>query len=84
MEQGPRKDFVSRRGALALLGAAAVVRNAGAAEQAVVQPISLDHVNIRVADVAKTAQFYMGLTYRRRSLRKYRASITIHSAFAIT
>ena len=61
MEQRPRKDFVSRRGALALLGAATVVRNAGAAEQAIVQPISLDHVNIRVADVAKTAQFYMGL-----------------------
>ena len=61
MEQRPRKDFVSRRRALALLGAAVIVRNAGAAEQAIVQPISLDHVNIRVADVAKTAQFYMGL-----------------------
>jgi catechol 2,3-dioxygenase-like lactoylglutathione lyase family enzyme len=61
MEQGPRKNLVSRRGALALLGATAVIRNAGAAEQAVMQPISLDHVNIRVANVAKTAQFYMGL-----------------------
>jgi catechol 2,3-dioxygenase-like lactoylglutathione lyase family enzyme len=44
-----------------LLGAAAVVRNACAAEQAVMQPISLDHVNIRVASSPKTAQFYMGL-----------------------
>jgi catechol 2,3-dioxygenase-like lactoylglutathione lyase family enzyme len=60
MEQ-ERKDFISRRAALALLGAAAVIRNARAAEQAVMQPISLDHVNIRVASSPKTAQFYMGL-----------------------
>jgi catechol 2,3-dioxygenase-like lactoylglutathione lyase family enzyme len=60
MEQGPRKEF-SRRGALALLGAVAAMRNAGAAEQAIAQPISLDHVNIRVANSPKTAQFYMGL-----------------------
>jgi hypothetical protein len=59
MEQG--QDFISRRGALALLGAAAVIRNACAAEQAIMQPISLDHVNIRVASSPKTAQFYMGL-----------------------
>lgn len=60
MEQG-QANFISRRAALALLGAAAVVRNACAAEQAVMQPISLDHVNIRVASSPKTAQFYMGL-----------------------
>ena len=60
MEQG-QANFISRRAALALLGAAAVIRNAGAAEQAVMQPISLDHVNIRVANSPKTAQFYMGL-----------------------
>src|SRR5580700_6005247 len=60
MEQG-QANFISRRAALALLGAAAVVRNARAAEQAVMQPISLDHVNIRVASSPKTAQFYMGL-----------------------
>jgi catechol 2,3-dioxygenase-like lactoylglutathione lyase family enzyme len=39
----------------------AAVRNAGAAEQAVMQPISLDHVNIRVSNVAKTGEFLMGL-----------------------
>jgi predicted enzyme related to lactoylglutathione lyase len=60
MKQG-QANFISRRGALALLGAAAAMRKAGAAEQAIMQPISLDHVNLRVADVAKTAQFYMGL-----------------------
>ena len=60
MEQG-QANFISRRAALALLGAAAGVRNACAAEQAVMQPISLDHVNIRVASSPKTAQFYMGL-----------------------
>jgi catechol 2,3-dioxygenase-like lactoylglutathione lyase family enzyme len=60
MEQG-QANFISRRAALALLGAAAVVRNARAAEQAVMQPILLDHVNIRVASSPKTAQFYMGL-----------------------
>ena len=60
MEQ-QANDFISRRGALALLGAAVLVRDARAAEQAVMQPISLDHVNIRVADSTKTAQFYMGL-----------------------
>ena len=60
MEQG-QANFISRRAALALLGAAAVVRNACAAEQAVMQPISLDHVNSRVASSPKTAQFYMGL-----------------------
>jgi len=61
MERRQAKDFISRRATLALLGAAAVVRNACAAEQAVMQPISLDHVNIRVASSPKTAQFYMGL-----------------------
>jgi catechol 2,3-dioxygenase-like lactoylglutathione lyase family enzyme/predicted enzyme related to lactoylglutathione lyase len=56
------EGFISRRGALALLGAAvAAVRYAGAAEQAIMQPVSLDHVNIRVANVVTTAQFYMEL-----------------------
>jgi catechol-2,3-dioxygenase len=59
--QGARKDLVSRRQALALLGAAAAVRGAGAAEQAIMQPVSLDHVNIRVSNVAKTAEFFIGL-----------------------
>jgi catechol 2,3-dioxygenase-like lactoylglutathione lyase family enzyme len=60
---GARAGLVSRRKALALLGAMAAMRSAGAGavEQAITQPISLDHVNIRVSSVAKTAEFYMGL-----------------------
>jgi catechol 2,3-dioxygenase-like lactoylglutathione lyase family enzyme len=61
LAQAARKDLVSRRQALILLGAAAAVRSADAAEQAIMQPVSLDHVNIRVSNVARTAQFYMGL-----------------------
>src|SRR6266700_2256944 len=59
--QAVRSNSISRRHALAMLGALAAVRSAGAAEQAIMQPISLDHVNIRVLSVAKTAQFLMGL-----------------------
>jgi catechol 2,3-dioxygenase-like lactoylglutathione lyase family enzyme len=55
------KDLVSRRQALVLLGAVAAMRSAGAAERAITQPVSLDHVNIRVSNVARTAEFYMGL-----------------------
>jgi catechol 2,3-dioxygenase-like lactoylglutathione lyase family enzyme len=58
---GVRAGSVSRRDALALLGAMAAMRSAGAAEQAIMQPLSLDHVNIRVSSVAKTAEFYIGL-----------------------
>jgi catechol 2,3-dioxygenase-like lactoylglutathione lyase family enzyme len=61
LAQRARKDLISRRQALALLGAVAAVRDADAAEQAIMQPVSLDHVNIRVSSVAKTAEFYMGL-----------------------
>jgi catechol 2,3-dioxygenase-like lactoylglutathione lyase family enzyme len=61
LAQGERKGVVSRRQALVLLGAAAAVRGADAAEQAIMQPVSLDHVNIRVSNVARTAEFYMGL-----------------------
>jgi catechol 2,3-dioxygenase-like lactoylglutathione lyase family enzyme len=61
LAQGARKDLVSRRGALVLLGAVAAVRGADAAEQAIMQPVSLDHVNIRVSNVAKAGEFYMGL-----------------------
>jgi catechol 2,3-dioxygenase-like lactoylglutathione lyase family enzyme len=53
--------LVSRREAVMLLGAAAVTRSAHAAEAGILQPVSLDHVNIRVSDVAKTAQFHMEL-----------------------
>jgi catechol 2,3-dioxygenase-like lactoylglutathione lyase family enzyme len=59
--RGARTDWVSRRQALILLGAAAAACDVDAAEQAITQPLSLDHINIRVADVAKTAEFYMGL-----------------------
>ncbi len=61
LAQGARKDLVSRRQTIVLLGAAAAVRSADAAEPAIMQPVSLDHVNIRVSNVAKTAEFYMGL-----------------------
>ena len=61
LAQGARKDLVSRRQALMLLGAVAAVHSADAAEQAIMQPVSLDHVNIRVSNVAQTAEFYMGL-----------------------
>ena len=59
--QGSGRDCISRRGALALFGAIAAMRHAGAAEQANMQPVALDHVNIRVSNVARTAQFYMAL-----------------------
>ncbi len=61
LAQGAPKDLVSRRQALVLLGAVAAAHGADAAEQAIMQPVSLDHVNIRVSNVAKTAEFYMGL-----------------------
>ena len=61
LARGACTDFVSRRQALILLGAAAAVREVAAAEQAITQPVLLDHINIRVSNVAKTAEFYMGL-----------------------
>jgi len=61
LTQGARKDLVSRREALTLLAAIAAVRSAGAADQAIMQPVSLDHVNIRVSNTARSGAFYMGL-----------------------
>jgi catechol 2,3-dioxygenase-like lactoylglutathione lyase family enzyme len=61
LARGARTGFVSRRQLMILLGAAAAVREVEAAEQAIAQPVSLDHINIRVSNVAKTAEFYMGL-----------------------
>ena len=61
LTQGARKDLVSRREVLTLLGAIAAVRSAGAAEQAAMQPVSLDHVNIRVSSTARSGAFYTGL-----------------------
>ena len=59
--EGVSRYSLSRRQTIALLGAITTLRSAGAAESGLVQPVSLDHVNIRVANVAKTAAFYMGL-----------------------
>src|SRR5215831_7857481 len=59
--QGARKDLISRRQTLSVLAAMVAVRNAVAAEQAIMQPVSLDHVNIRVSDTARSGAFYMGL-----------------------
>ena len=53
--------MVSRRQTLMLLGAVAAVRSAGAAESGILQPVSLDHVNIRVSNVARSGAFYMTL-----------------------
>jgi catechol 2,3-dioxygenase-like lactoylglutathione lyase family enzyme len=61
LTQGARKDLVSRREALTLLGAIAAVRSAGAAEQAIMQPVSLDHVNIRVSNTVRSGAFYTRL-----------------------
>jgi catechol 2,3-dioxygenase-like lactoylglutathione lyase family enzyme len=52
---------ISRRHALALIGATAVASGAGAAEAPIFKPATLDHVNIRVTDPAKSAAFYAGL-----------------------
>jgi catechol 2,3-dioxygenase-like lactoylglutathione lyase family enzyme len=56
-----RTDLISRRETLLLLGAVAATPCANAAERGALQPVSLDHVNIRVTNVGKTAQFYTGL-----------------------
>jgi catechol 2,3-dioxygenase-like lactoylglutathione lyase family enzyme len=61
VQQTTRTDLISRRKALLLLGAVAAIPRASAAERGALQPVSLDHVNIRVTNVAKTGQFYMGL-----------------------
>ncbi len=53
--------LVSRRQTLMLLGAVAAVRSAGAAEQGILVPISLDHLNIRVSNVARSGAFYVAL-----------------------
>jgi catechol 2,3-dioxygenase-like lactoylglutathione lyase family enzyme len=55
-----RTGSVSRREALLLLGAVAVTRSANAADAAL-SPATLDHVNLRVSNVTKSAAFYTGL-----------------------
>jgi catechol 2,3-dioxygenase-like lactoylglutathione lyase family enzyme len=59
--RGECAGLVSRRQALVLLGAVAATHGAAAAEPALMHPVSLDHVNIRVSSVARSAAFYMGL-----------------------
>ena len=59
--QAERASLVSRREALMLVGAMAAMRSASAAEAGVLQPTTLDHVNLRVASVAKSAEFYVAL-----------------------
>lgn len=59
--QGFRRNLMSRRQALVVLGAAATLRSAGAAEPGLLQPVLLDHVNIRVSNVARSGAFYTGL-----------------------
>src|SRR5438552_4920691 len=61
MDHTRRTGSVSRRQTLMLLGALAATRTAGAAEPGIMEPVSLDHVNIRVSNVARSAAFYMGL-----------------------
>jgi catechol 2,3-dioxygenase-like lactoylglutathione lyase family enzyme len=59
--RGARPGSISRRQTLTLLGAMAAMRSAGAAESAILRPATLDHVNIRVTSVARSAAFYTGL-----------------------
>jgi catechol 2,3-dioxygenase-like lactoylglutathione lyase family enzyme len=53
--------LISRRQAVILLGAVAAARSAGAAEPGILQPVSLDHVNIRVSNVPRSGAFYVAL-----------------------
>src|SRR5258708_6655846 len=59
--QGAGAGLNSRRQAAILLGAVAAARSAGAAEPGILQPVSLDHVNIRVSNVARSGAFYVAL-----------------------
>ena len=61
VQQKIRSGLASRREAIATLGALVAMGGANAAERALLQPVSLDHVNIRVSNVAKSGAFYMGL-----------------------
>lgn len=59
--RGASTDLISRRHALALMGAVTAAGGASAAEAGMVEPVSLDHINIRVSNVARTGAFYMAL-----------------------
>jgi catechol 2,3-dioxygenase-like lactoylglutathione lyase family enzyme len=53
-------NIVSRRETLALLSAMAIA-NTASAQAPLLRPLTLDHVNIHVSDVAKAADFYSNL-----------------------
>src|SRR5262245_34198828 len=61
MELRRQTGLFSRRDTLFLVGAMAAARGAAAAEPGFLQPATLDHVNLRVANVAKSAEFYTAL-----------------------
>jgi catechol 2,3-dioxygenase-like lactoylglutathione lyase family enzyme len=61
MERRRQRGLLSRRDTLTLLGAVAATRGANAAEPGILQPATLDHVNLRVSNVAKSAEFYTAL-----------------------
>jgi len=57
LTQAVRASLVSHRETLMLLGAMTVMRSVEAAEPGMLQPATLDHVNIRVSNVAKSQSF---------------------------
>ena len=61
MELRRQTGLFSRRDTLTLLGAVAATRGTNAAEPGILQPATLDHVNLRVSNVAKSAEFYTAL-----------------------
>jgi len=61
MERRRQTGLFSRRDTLTLLGALAATRGASAAEPGILQPATLDHVNLRVSNVTKSAEFYTAL-----------------------
>ena len=61
MERRRQTGLFSRRDTLTLLGALAATGGATAAEPGILQPATLDHVNLRVSNVTKSAEFYTAL-----------------------
>jgi catechol 2,3-dioxygenase-like lactoylglutathione lyase family enzyme len=53
-----REPGVTRREAIALCCAVGLAGKARAAEAPLLQPVTVDHINLRVADVARSAKFY--------------------------
>src|SRR5215467_4058717 len=59
MERRRQTGLFSRRDTLTLLGALAATRGASAAEPGILQPATLDHVNLRVSNVTKSGEGYL-------------------------